>query len=163
MYTKSEVSGSSRRVHADLNDGRVLSDGLKVLELLFSGGLAQALEMPSILLHQFKGRALLHNATLVHDKDLGARHDGLLVSHDHLPDGKTHSKPMGNDQDSHALELLMYDSRDLGVGSRIDTGGSFIQDKELVMLEQSSGHHHQLFLTCRKTALSVSVPDIQHD
>lgn len=70
---------------------------------------------------------------------------------------------MGNDQDSHALEFLVYDSRDLGVGGRIDTGRSLIQDKELVMLEQSSGHHHQLFLTCRKTTLSVSVPHIQHD
>jgi hypothetical protein len=70
---------------------------------------------------------------------------------------------MSDDQDSHALELLMYDSRDLGVGSRVYAGSSFIQDKELVMLEQSSGHHHQLFLTCRKTALSILVPHIQHD
>jgi hypothetical protein len=41
----------------------------------------------------------------------------------------THSKPMSDDQDSHALELLMYDSRDLGVGSRIDASSSFIQDE----------------------------------
>jgi hypothetical protein len=53
-----------------------------MLELLFSGGFAQALEMASILLDQLERRALLNDTALVHHQNLVAGHDGLQISSD---------------------------------------------------------------------------------
>ena len=63
----------------------------------------------------------------------------------------TYSEPMGNDKHRDPFKLLMDHSGDLGIGSRVDTGGSFIQNQQLVLVKKSSSHDDKLLLAGRKT------------
>ena len=96
----------------------LLSNGNKVLELLLSCSLAQTLELASFLMNEFERSSLLYNPAFVHDQDLGAWHDSLTSATG--PESwprTTYSKSVGNDEYCNTLELIMDDSRDLGVRS----------------------------------------------
>lgn len=87
-------------------------------ELLLSGGLAQTLELAPFLIDELERSSLLHDPPLIHDQDLGAWHDSLTSATG--PDSwprTTYSKSVGNDEYCDTLELIMDDSRDLGVRS----------------------------------------------
>jgi len=89
-----------------------------VLELLLSCSLAQTLKLVSILIDEFERSSLLYNLAFVHDQDLGAWHDSLALATDNnLWPRITHLKPVGNDEYSNTLKLIMYNSRDLSIGS----------------------------------------------
>jgi hypothetical protein len=107
-----------------------------VSELLLSGGLAQTLELAAFLIVELERSSLLHDPSLVHGQDLGAWHNclALATENDSRP-GTTHSKSVGNDENGDTLELIMDHSRDLGIGGRVDTCGSFIQDQQLVLVQ----------------------------
>lgn len=63
----------------------------------------------------------------------------------------TYSEPMGDNEYGDPFKLLMNHSGDLGISSRVDTGGSFIQDQQLVLVKKGSSHDNKLLLAGRKT------------
>jgi hypothetical protein len=54
---------------------------------------------------------------------------------------------MSNDEHSRASELFMHDAADFCVSRRVDASGRFIEDEDLVLLEQCTGEDNQLFLS----------------
>ena len=63
----------------------------------------------------------------------------------------TYSESMGNDEYCDPFKLLMDHSGDLSIGSRVNTGSSFIHNQQLVLVKESSSHDNKLLLAGRKT------------